>query len=214
MRITKYGHACILVERDEARILIDPGSFNALPEADRIDAVLVTHEHGDHCDIGQLRAILARNPDARVITHEAVGRLLEEAGVAHELIEDGGSVTVNGVSIESQGTEHAIIYGDASPCRNTGFLIGGELFVPGDALQEVPLAGVRVLALPTSGPWMKLAEAIDYAKRVRPEIAFPIHDALYTEEVQRTMIPRLVGGNLEAAGIAFRDMSVGSVEEF
>ena len=61
---------------------------------------------------------------------------------------------------------------------------------------------------------MRLSEAIDYAKSLKPKFVIPVHDAMYIEKYRDNIIPRGVGGNLEAAGIGFRDMKVGSVEEF
>ncbi|MEK7510673.1 MAG: MBL fold metallo-hydrolase [Patescibacteria group bacterium] len=212
MEITKYGHACLLVEEGNATILLDPGVWNPMPDATGIDAVLITHEHQDHIDIEQLKEVLERNPDAVVYTHEAVGKLLEEAGIAYTLITEGEVVSVQGVSIQSFGHDHAVIYGGVSPCRNTGYLIAEKLYVPGDALHDVPLKQVEVLALPTGAPWMKLSEAIDYAKKVRPRVVFPIHDAMYTEDYQRGLVPRIIASNI--GDIEFRDMPMGAVEEF
>jgi L-ascorbate metabolism protein UlaG (beta-lactamase superfamily) len=212
MKITKYAHACLLIEKDEVRVLIDPGSWNATPDATGLSAILITHEHMDHYDPVQVKALRAANPDATVITHPDLIAKLEADGIDEIVaIEPGAPLEVNGLAIESFGTAHAPIY-KVSPCRNTGFLIGGELFVPGDALHDVPTKPVRILALPTGGPWMKLSEAIDYAKAVRPDIVFPIHDAMLIESYQRGLIPRIVGGALE--GIEFVDMPAGASREF
>ncbi len=214
MKITKFAHACLLVEEGNTRIIVDPGSWNETPDTKDVDAILVTHEHGDHMDLEQIRDILARNPSAQVVTHEGAGKLLADAGIPYTKIEEGGSVEVRGVSIESFGHDHAIIYGPTSPCQNTGFLIAGRLFIPGDALHDVPSKPVEILALPTGGPWMKPAEAIDYAKKVAPKVVFPIHDAMYIEEFRESFVPRMIGGQLESAGIAFRNMGNGATEEF
>ena len=214
MKITKYAHACLLIEIDGARIILDPGSWNDTPNATEIDAVLITHEHQDHFVPAQVKAIRARSPEVAVITHAAVGKLLEAEGIAHTVIQEGESIRVNGVSVESFGHDHAIIYGTTPPCRNTGYFIGGRVFVPGDALHDVPNRTVEVLALPTGGPWMKMAEAIEYAKRVKPRVVFPIHDAMYTEGFAREFVPRIVGGHLSEAGIEFRDMAPGTTKEF
>jgi L-ascorbate metabolism protein UlaG (beta-lactamase superfamily) len=213
MNITKYAHACLLIEKDGTKIIIDPGSWNALPDATGVHAILITHEHQDHFDPEQVKELVANNPGVRVISHPALAEKMNEAAIAYEAIEPGVAIDVNGVAVESFGTEHAAIY-KVSPCRNTGFLIADELFVPGDALHDVPTKPVRVLALPTAGPWMKIAEAIDYAKLVAPRVVFPIHDALYTEEVQRSFIPRIVGSVLKEDGIEFVDMPAGSSKEF
>jgi len=184
------------------------------PDADNIDAIVISHEHADHCDIGQIRTLLEKNPSAQVITHEAVGTLLKEADIPHTLIEDGETITIKGVEIQSHGSKHATFYGDVPPCRNTGYLIGRELFMPGDALHDIPTTPPRILALPCGGPWMRLSEAIDYAKKLKPKVVFPIHDAIYIEEFRGDLIPRIVGGNLEAAGIQFIDMAPMSSHDY
>lgn len=213
MTITKYGHACLLVEENGVRILIDPGNWNPTPEATDIHALLITHEHQDHMDVAQIREVMARNPVMHIITHAEAGAKLAAEGIEFEPIEPGQVIDVDGVSIESVGSEHAVVYG-TSPCRNTGFLIADQLFVTGDAIHDIPRKPVRVLALPTGGPWMKIAEAIDYAKAVKPAVAFPVHDAMYIDSYQRSLTPRLASAHLEPEGIKFVDMPAGATLEF
>ena len=67
MRITRYGHSCLLVEDGDARLLLDPGVFSTGFEDLRgLTAVLVTHQHPDHLDVARLTALLEANPDAVV----------------------------------------------------------------------------------------------------------------------------------------------------
>jgi hypothetical protein len=40
---------------------------------------------------------------------------------------------------------------------------------------------VSVLLLPTSGPWMKLGEAADYVRAVRPQQIVQIHEMLLSD---------------------------------
>lgn len=215
MKVTKFIHSCLLVETDGAKILTDIGSWNSeVPEMTDLDAILITHEHADHFDLEKLKAVLAGNPETRVITHAAVGAKLAEAGIAHALIEPGQSIDLKGVPVESYGTDHAIIYGDVPPCRNTGYLIANRLYIPGDALHDIPSKPVEILALPTGGPWLKLSEAIEYAKAVKPRVVFPIHDAMYLETYKEAGMPRWVGAALEAEGIKFVNMGNNSSEEF
>ena len=206
MKITKYGHACLLVEQNEVRILIDPGSWSPVPELAELDALLVTHEHFDHIDIGKIAMLVAKNPNMTIFTNDHVGKVLSEKDIPYTRLQDGDVTDVKGVSISGIGTAHDIVYGPASPCENTGYLINNELFFPGDALSVVPSTPVRILALPTGGPWMKFSEAIDYAKKISPSLVFPIHDAVYIEDIRRGLVPRVIGANLEAVGIVFKDL--------
>lgn len=215
MIITKFAHSCLLIEVDGAKILTDLGSWNLeVPEVSNLDAVLITHEHQDHFDVDKLKELLAKNVGAKVITHAAVGNKLQEAGIEYQAIEPGERIEVTGVPVESRGSDHAIIYGSTPPCRNTGYLIADKFYIPGDALHDIPSKQIEVLALPTGGPWMKVSEAIDYAKSLKPKIVIPIHDAMYTEEVRESSIPRWFGTPIEAAGIKFVNMGNNSSLEF
>ncbi len=215
MNITRFEHSCMLVEEQGVRILTDLGSWTeGVPEFDALSALLITHEHHDHFDIEKLKTLSEMNPGIQVITHAAVGKILQEGGIAYTGIEPGETISVSGVSIRSYGTEHAIIYGAALSCRNTGFLVAEKLFIPGDALHDIPSVPVEILALPTGGPWMKVAEAIDYAKAMRPRLVFPIHDAMYTKPYRLTSVPRWMTTNLAPEGIEFVNMQPGDSKEF
>ena len=59
MRLTKFGHSCLLVEEGGARVLLDPGSFSeGFEELDGLTAVCLTHHHGDHLDAERVRRVL------------------------------------------------------------------------------------------------------------------------------------------------------------
>lgn len=178
MKITKFGHSCLLVEEGGARILIDPGIWSTIPDnLNRLDAILITHEHPDHLGIEHLQKILPSNQKAIIYTNEGVGKKLSEANIVYQLLQDGEAGTVAGVTIEGFGKDHGIIYHELPHWDNTGYLIAGKLFHPGDAL-FIPPKPVEVLALPVCAPWSKIMEVIDYAKAVKPTLVFPIHDAM------------------------------------
>lgn len=212
MKITKVGHACILVEEGNARFLVDPGEYNVAPPMDNIDAILITHEHQDHMSVDMIKSVLEKNPHAQVITCAAAAKILDEKGIVSTIFEEGDRMEVKGVWLEAQGEKHALIYGDIPQCQNICFLIADKLFHPGDSF-FVPNKPVEVLALPVAGPWMKLAECIDYAKTVKPKVVFPMHDGMMRPERAATsrMFPKML---LEPAGIEFRDMGDGATEEF
>ncbi|WP_432181626.1 MBL fold metallo-hydrolase [Streptomyces sp. NBC_00063] len=181
MKITHYGHACVLVEIEReghtARLLFDPGTYSTGFENLRdIDAVLLTHEHPDHVDIERLAPLLEANPAARVIADPGSSKQLGEAGLRHETVGNGDTVTIAGVPIQVLAGDHAIIHPQLPCVHNNGYFVDERLFHPGDAF-IVPQQPVDVLLLPTGGPWMKASEAIDYLRAAAPRIAIPIHQA-------------------------------------
>lgn len=177
MRVTKYRHACLLIEDGDARLLLDPGRFSkGFEDLTDLTAVLITHQHSDHLDLERLRPVLDRNPAARILADVESAKVLEDAGIAATAMVSGESADV-GTSVEALGETHATIHPDIPLVANVGFLIGGRFFHPGDAL-TVPGGEVELLGLPTVAPWMAAAEAVDYLRAIAPTVAVPIHEAV------------------------------------
>ncbi len=182
MRITKFGHACIRVEHDGHTLVIDPGMFTQPEAVDGADAVLITHEHPDHYVPG----LLAR-ADAPVFTIGAVAaRIRDEApDVAERLtvVAPGESFEAAGLPVRAVGERHAVIHPDLPRFDNSGYVVtAGEqkLFHPGDALTP-PDEAVDLLCVVVSAPWMRGAEAVDFARLVGAPRNLAIHDRVYSE---------------------------------
>jgi len=126
MKITKFGHACLLIEEGKLRILMDPGNFCATPDVADIDVILITHEHDDHCFLASIKTVLEKNPRAEIITHEAVGKKLATIGAPYTPIKDGETIERKGVLISSHGSQHARIHQDIPILANTGFRFNGK----------------------------------------------------------------------------------------
>ena len=180
MKITKLGHCALVLEIDGVRILTDPVSFTveAQEQQKNIDVVLITHEHQDHYHVDSVKKILKNNPKAVVVTNSAVGKLLEAEGIAHTRVGDGESAEIKKVLIEGFGKDHALVYPpNMGLVENTGYFVANKFYFPGDNFHN-PGKPVDVLALPVAGPWMKTAEAIDFAKAIKARTAFGVHDGM------------------------------------
>jgi L-ascorbate metabolism protein UlaG (beta-lactamase superfamily) len=178
MNITKLGHCCLLIEVNDLVIMTDPGNFSELQnDVKGVDLILITHEHADHLHIESLKKVLANNPAAKVITNSAVGKILDKENISYSIVEDGQGTLFQNIKIEGFGTAHEVIHSSIPNIMNTGYMIAEKLFYPGDAFYA-PHKSVDVLALPVAGPWCKISDAVDYALRVKPRIAFPVHDGM------------------------------------
>ncbi len=210
MNITKFGHSCLFLEGKDTRILVDPGIWSeGFKDLENLDAIFITHEHQDHCDVAALQTVVQKNPGVKVYTNDHVGKKLQEAGIGFDLFEGGRKEMVGQMQVEAFGRDHAVIY-QSSPCHNVGYLFGGRLFHPGDSF-TVPPVPVEMLALPVCAPWMKMSECIDYAKAVKPKMVFPIHDGMLKHLGPYHRFPMSM---ITPEGIEFKVLEVGQCQEF
>jgi len=176
MRLTKFGHSCLLVEEQRARMLLDPGTLsNGFEELQGLTAILYTHQHADHLDPGRLPGLLDHNPGVRLVSDEGSAKPLGQAGAEVEVVHDGEELEIGGVGVRVVGRDHAVIHPDIPVIPNVGYLVGGRLFHSGDAF-TLPRQPVEVLAVPVGAPWLKVSESIDYLREVGPRLAVPVHE--------------------------------------
>ena len=181
MRFTKLGHSCVTLEKDGATLVIDPGSFSDAPAAlAGATAVLVTHEHADHLDAEAIRAALSADPGLTLWANQPVCAQFGDFGDRVHEVRHGDALAVVGFSVHVYGVDHALIHRDIPIVVNTGFLVEGDLFHPGDSY-TVPEEPVRTLLLPISAPWLQAGQMIDYFREVAPAQAYAIHDAILND---------------------------------
>lgn len=195
MRFTKLTHSCVRLEKDGAVLVIDPGMFgDAAADLADATAVLVTHEHPDHLDGDAIRAALDADPALTLWAPRAVA---EQFGDRARQVGPGDAPQIAGFSVHAHGEQHAVIHPDIPVVANTGFLIDGEVFHPGDAF-TIPDEPVRTLLVPVSAPWLKAAEWIDYFREVAPARGFAIHDDILNHNglALVTRLMSVTGGQL------------------
>lgn len=179
MDLTKYGHACVRLQKGDRALVIDPGAMTPEPEAlADVEAVLVTHEHFDHFEPERLRAAAAAKPTLVVHTCPGVARHLTGLDGQVRVVRHGDVLHVAGFKVQTVGAKHHPSHPDVAPVDNVGFLIDDEVFHPGDALTMVD---VPTLLVPGQAPWMTVPALIDYLRRMNPRRAYAIHDGLLND---------------------------------
>jgi len=181
MRLTKYSHSCVRFERDGAVLVIDPGELSERQALDRVDAVLITHEHFDHLDVKALADALARRPSVTVYAHPEVLPKLDAVRDVVTTVESGQSFEAAGFRVRAYGGRHAVIYPGPQPVANLGYLIEDSVYHPGDSFDVPADARVDTLFVPISAPWLKLSESVDFIRAVAPRRAFALHDSLLSD---------------------------------
>jgi L-ascorbate metabolism protein UlaG (beta-lactamase superfamily) len=181
VRVIKYPQSCLVVETDGIRLLIDPGVFVTAkyePEdLGAVDAVLYTHRHADHVD-PQLAAGLHER-GTELFGNADVCALLDDVEVTE--IADGQTFTAAGVEVRAHDLPHVQLVDGSSGPPNTGFLVAGHLFHPGDGLE---LTGLRApaVAAPISGPSISFRDAYRFVQDLGAERVVPIHYDLFTAD--------------------------------
>ncbi|MBI4122825.1 MAG: MBL fold metallo-hydrolase [Parcubacteria group bacterium] len=207
MKITKYVHSCLLVEEQGKAALIDPGNYTFQSKAldvryiEKLDFVLITHEHQDHLDVPFLRTILAQFPNVEIISNPSVVLLLEQQGVK------ASSRGNKDVSIAEASHERLPF---SSPPQNILFHVFSRLTHPGDSFAFFETR--EVLALPVQAPWGSTTQAVEKALQLRPRVVIPIHDWHWRDEARKTMYERLAA-YFKEHGIEFRGLETGNTLE-
>lgn len=198
--VTWLGHASVLLELGGARLLTDPvlsarvGPLVRIAPPVRpgvvegVDAILLSHLHADHADLGSLRRVGARSP---VFAPRGAGHWLTARGLrtVHEL-SPGEQTNVGGVRVTAtmarhDGRRRPLGGPEAAPI---GFLVEAEcsIYFAGDT-DLYPgmsdLAGSLDVALlpvsgwgPTLGPGhLDPERAAKAAAILAPRVAVPIH---------------------------------------
>jgi L-ascorbate metabolism protein UlaG (beta-lactamase superfamily) len=196
MQLTKFTHSCVRFDDGDRSLVIDPGSFSEVEQVlDGAGAVLITHEHPDHLDTERVRAALSADSRLRLWAPSAVATSLQDLGEQVVAVAPGSTFDAAGFTVRSFGGQHALIHPVIPMIANLGYLVDGAVYHPGDSF-VVPDVPVRTLLLPTSAPWLRAAEAIDFAIAVRAPRVHQIHDSMVKDsynQLVKTLIGNVAG---------------------
>ncbi|MDH3730232.1 MAG: MBL fold metallo-hydrolase [Acidimicrobiia bacterium] len=175
--IRRLADSCLVIASDSGTTLIDPGAFSfdsGIVDLDTIgdvQKVLITHEHSDHVKAEFVRWLIDRGDDVTVHANQAVADLL----AGHDIEVLTGSID----DVTFEDVVHEVTPLGTSP-PNRSFTVDGVLTHPGDSYQ--PVTTGPVLALPLLTPWGSTHASMEFARRLAPSQAVPIHDFYVTEQ--------------------------------
>ena len=198
--LTFVGHSTIRLDFGGTTLLTDPVLRDRLlhirrhapspdPELWRgVDAVLLSHLHGDHLDLPSLRMV---GPGVRVVVPRGAGAWLEKAGFSSvEEVAPGETISVGDVEVaviqaDHKGHRWPLVGPRADP---VGYVMRGgtSVYFAGDTdlfSGMHDLAGtIDVALLPVWGWGTSLGSghldprrAAEAVARIRPRTAVPIH---------------------------------------
>ena len=207
MRVSKYIHACLVVEEGGDRLLFDPGVFSFIEKRvhpadfEGISAVVITHGHPDHLDLEALKRIVAGNRPMIVAGREVAAKL-REAGIEGEILHlEEGHLRVGSFDLEAIPAAHEPILSPTLP-QNTAYVVNGRFLHPGDSYAASLHArrGIALLALPITAPWTTELGTAAFGSKMAPKHVLPIHDG-YGKEF-------FLKSRHEALGKHFREQGI------
>jgi L-ascorbate metabolism protein UlaG (beta-lactamase superfamily) len=174
MKITKYEHACWVMQEGQSRVIVDPGIFSkSITNLSNVNAVVITHIHSDHLDPELINKIIEQNPTVQIYSTSQVAKELEQKVVVPELSK---KYKAGNLELEFFGEKHHL-FGDI---ENLAVLVSEQLFVPGDSYTQ-PNKPVTIAAVPASAPWLRIDEAKENIQKLPAKIVVPTHNALLSE---------------------------------
>ncbi len=203
-RITYVGHGTVLIESAGRRLLTDPllrrwagplRRYTALPGPDvtgNLDAILLSHLHIDHVDVGSLRLLDRRTP---VIVPAPGATTLGRLGFSDvREVATGDVVRFGPVTVEATPARHVVKRYPMLPVSDgVGFLVSGghSVYYAGDTGPFTEMADIArlldVALLPISGwgPTLNADEHLTPLAAARclgllqPALTVPVHWGTY-----------------------------------
>lgn len=179
MKIKKYPQSNLIIEKDGQKICLDPGSYTFKngyqpSEFTDVEVFLITHQHGDHMDPDHIPEVLRGKT---VFGNSNVIEKLKSLNVEATLNSVGDRETFSSLNFQIQAVDlpHCKMRDGTGGPPNTGFLIDGVLFHPGDGDKAPDQITSENVALPIAGPSLTLDSAAQFAQALHAKLVIPIH---------------------------------------
>ncbi len=169
--ITWLGHAAFSITTPEGKVVLidpflagNPACPDDLKNPATVDAILVTHGHGDH--LGDTVPLALRTKPQAVVTTADISRWLEQQGVANVVgMNKGGTVHVAELAVMMVHADH------------TSTIMDGDTLIPAGESVGFVVTFSHGLKLYIAGDTALFGDMALIGRRYRPEVAIlPIGD--------------------------------------
>jgi len=185
MKITRFAQSCFLIETKGKRILVDPGVIqykeSYLSERwGNIDVLLVTHKHGDHCNVEAIKKIIEGSRVKFYTTREVSDEYPE---LSPDIIKEGDVLNLEGIKIEIVKAVHGyipLLKGGKEVYENVGYIIDdgvNRIYHVSDSICFDNNYKCDILLVPVvnHGLVMGSWEAALFAKETGAKLVIPMH---------------------------------------
>lgn len=176
------GQASLRLVVGDKIVFIDP--FN-LTGTDSADVVLITHSHGDHLSVADLKKVVTSQ--TKIVAPAGCGQALAENGfVVHRTVAPGDSFVVDGVAVKAVPS-YTITKPTHPKADNwVGYLIdvdGVMVYHPGDTQRIPEMKDIRchIAFMPLGQKYTMdtVDDAVQAILDIRPKLAIPFHYGMY-----------------------------------
>lgn len=184
--IEYLGHSgFVIVCKEGKRIAIDP--YNVSDKVDKVDYILITHSHYDHCSIKDIQK-LSKDGTIIITPADAQSKITKVENVHMEVIEVGDEMQLGKVRVEAIAAYN--VGKDFHPKSEgwLGYILKIDnlvIYHAGDSdltpeMRRLSGYGKKgnffVVILPVSGTYvMNPVEAVEAASLLNPSLAIPMH---------------------------------------
>ena len=181
MKITRFPQSCFLIEAGSKRILIDPGYLNLEDSFfelwKEIDAILITHKHGDHCD----PKIIEKVSPKEIYSSQEVANAYP--GMKIEVVKEGDTIVLDEVSISVVHAQHGyipLLKDGKEIFENIGYIIevgGKKLYHTSDSISFHNDYKCDIILVPVCNHGLVMGpfEAAEFAKEAGATLVIPMH---------------------------------------